>query len=280
MRLPFTKMHGLGNDFAVIDCVSQPRALSAQQIAQLADRHLGIGFDQLLQIEPAQGNSADFRYRIFNGDGSEVEHCGNGARCFAKYVRDKELTTNNPVRVETVNRLLSLALTPTGEVTVDMGAPDFAPQSLPFSATTRAKIYCAEIEIDGQTQTLEFCALSMGNPHAVLFVDDVEATDVGGIGAALGAHSDFPRGVNVGFAQVNSRSELTLRVFERGAGETLACGTGACAAVAAARQLGLVDDTVEASLRGGKLSITWHGDESSVLMTGSATTVYEGVVEI
>ena len=280
MRLPFTKMHGLGNDFAVIDCMSQPRALSAQQIAQLADRHLGIGFDQLLQIEPAQGNSADFRYRIFNGDGSEVEHCGNGARCFAKYVHDKELTTNNPVRVETVNRLLSLALTPSGEVTVDMGAPDFAPQSLPFTATTRADLYCAEIEIDGQAQTLEFSALSMGNPHAVLFVDDVEATDVGGIGAALGSHSDFPRGVNVGFAQVNSRSELTLRVFERGAGETLACGTGACAAVAAARQLGLVDDTVEASLRGGKLSITWHGDESSVLMTGSATTVYEGVVEI
>lgn len=277
--IPFTKMHGLGNDFIVIDCVSQPHGLSPEQIRQLSHRQLGIGFDQLLQIEPAQGADADFRYRIFNRDGTEVEHCGNGARCFAKYVHDKGLTSANPVRVETVNRLLSLTLTATGDVTVVMGQPDFAPSSLPFIGDFSAAGYTLTLA-DSNATSIHFGALSMGNPHAVVIVDDLESCDVHGLGAALGSHPDFPQGVNVGFLQVVDRGHVKLRVFERGSGETLACGTGACAAVVDGYQRGLLDPRVRVDVRGGELTIEWHGADTPVLMTGPAATVFEGTLAL
>lgn len=284
MRLPFTKMHGLGNDFIVVDCVSQPRSLSSEQIALYADRQLGIGFDQLLQIEPATRPDADFRYRIFNRDGSEVEHCGNGARCFAKYVHEKGLTKKNPINVETVNRLLSLKLSDTGEVTVNMGEPNFAPASLPFASDQVASEgfgrYSCEIVTSSKPQRIEFSALSMGNPHAVIVVSDLDAVDVAGLGQALGAHSSFPKGVNVGFMQIIEDQRIRLRVFERGSGETLACGTGACAAVVSGCRQGLLSSPVEVQVRGGRLSIEWQGDGTPVLMTGPATTVYEGTLEL
>ncbi|MEJ6652579.1 MAG: diaminopimelate epimerase [OM182 bacterium] len=286
MRLPFTKMHGLGNDFMVIDCVSQPHSLSTEQIALYADRQLGIGFDQLLQIEPATRPDADFRYRIFNRDGSEVEHCGNGARCFAKYVHDKGLTTHNPIKVETVNRLLSLQLSEDGEVTVDMGEPDFAPESLPFAAENASvdvdsgQLYRCEVVTASTTQEIEFSALSMGNPHAVIVVDDLDRADVVGLGAALGQHGCFPQGVNVGFMQVVAQQSIRLRVFERGSGETLACGTGACAAVVSGCKLGLLESPVEVNVRGGTLTIAWQGEGAPVLMTGPATTVYDGILDL
>ena len=284
MRLPFTKMHGLGNDFIVVDCVSQPRSLSSEQIALYADRQLGIGFDQLLQIEPATRPDADFRYRIFNRDGSEVEHCGNGARCFAKYVHEKGLTKKNPINVETVNRLLSLKLSDSGEVTVNMGEPDFAPASLPFASDQVASEgfgrYSCEIVTSSKPQRIEFSALSMGNPHAVIVVSDLDAVDVAGLGQALGAHSSFPKGVNVGFMQIIEDQRIRLRVFERGSGETLACGTGACAAVVSGCRQGLLSSHVEVQVCGGRLSIEWQGDGTPVLMTGPATIVYEGTLEL
>jgi diaminopimelate epimerase len=284
MRLPFTKMHGLGNDFIVVDCVSQQHSLSSEQIALYADRQLGIGFDQLLQIEPATRPDADFRYRIFNRDGSEVEHCGNGARCFAKYVHEKGLTKKNPINVETVNRLLSLKLSDSGEVTVNMGEPDFAPASLPFASDQVASEgfgrYSCEIVTSSKPQRIEFSALSMGNPHAVIVVSDLDAVDVAGLGQALGAHSSFPKGVNVGFMQIIEDQRIRLRVFERGSGETLACGTGACAAVVSGCRQGLLSSPVEVQVRGGRLSIEWQGDGTPVLMTGPATTVYEGTLEL
>jgi len=284
MRLPFTKMHGLGNDFIVVDCVSQQHSLSSEQIALYADRQLGIGFDQLLQIEPATRPDADFRYRIFNRDGSEVEHCGNGARCFAKYVHEKGLTKKNPINVETVNRLLSLKLSDSGEVTVNMGEPDFAPASLPFASDQVASEgfgrYSCEIVTSSKPQRIEFSALSMGNPHAVIVVSDLDAVDVAGLGQALGAHSSFPKGVNVGFMQIIEDQRIRLRVFERGSGETLACGTGACAAVISGCRQGLLSSPVEVQVRGGRLSIEWQGDGTPVLMTGPATTVYEGTLEL
>ena len=286
MRLPFTKMHGLGNDFMVIDCVSQPHRLSTEQIVLYAHRQLGIGFDQLLQIEPATHPDADFRYRIFNRDGSEVEHCGNGARCFAKYVYDKGLTTHNPIKVETVNRLLSLQLSEDGEVTVDMGEPDFAPESLPFEAENASvnvdsgQRYRCEVVTASTTQEIEFSALSMGNPHAVIVVEDLDKIDVVGLGAALGQHGCFPQGANVGFMQVAAQQSVRLRVFERGSGETLACGTGACAAVVSGCKLGLLESPVEVNVRGGTLTIAWQGDGAPVLMTGPATTVYDGILDL
>jgi diaminopimelate epimerase len=277
-------MHGLGNDFIVVDCVSQQHSLSSEQIALYADRQLGIGFDQLLQIEPATRPDADFRYRIFNRDGSEVEHCGNGARCFAKYVHEKGLTKKNPINVETVNRLLSLKLSDSGEVTVNMGEPDFAPASLPFASDQVASEgfgrYSCEIVTSSKPQRIEFSALSMGNPHAVIVVSDLDAVDVAGLGQALGAHSSFPKGVNVGFMQIIEDQRIRLRVFERGSGETLACGTGACAAVVSGCRQGLLSSPVEVQVRGGRLSIEWQGDGTPVLMTGPATTVYEGTLEL
>ncbi len=273
-------MHGLGNDFVVIDCVSQPLQPNAEQIAALADRHLGIGFDQLLLIEAGSSDQAEFRYRIFNADGSEVEHCGNGARCFAKYVHDKGLTQSNPVLVETVNRVLSLQLSENGLVSVNMGAPNFDPASLPLQRKEEAQSYKTTVTIAGQDLPIQFSAVSMGNPHAVIFVENCETAEVETIGPALGQHPDFPQGVNVGFLQIVTRNECRLRVYERGSGETLACGTGACAAVAAARSLDLVDSRVRVKLRGGELEIDYPGLGSELTMTGPAVTAYEGSVEL
>ena len=280
MDLPFTKMHGLGNDLVVVDLVSNHVDLTVEQIRLMGDRHLGIGFDQLLLIEPPSDPTVDFNYRIYNCDGAEVEHCGNGARCFATYVTEKGLTNRNPIRVKTVNRLLSLQILADGQVTVDMAQPQFAPANIPFVTAALAKTYRRNIEVNGQRQTVEFCALSMGNPHAVIIVEDLDNTAVTDIGKALGAHPDFPEGVNVGFMQILGRDTIKLRVFERGAGETLACGTGACAAVVAGCLLGHLDDTVKVNLRGGSLHITWQQGTAPVLMTGPTTIVYEGIIQL
>ena len=280
MNIPFTKMHGLGNDFMVLDLTSNKVELSAEKIRQLSDRHFGIGFDQLLQIKSASSTDVDFDYRIFNADGDEVEHCGNGARCFAKYVHDKGLSVKNPLRVKTVNRILVLHANEDGEVTVDMGVPEFEPASIPLQTENKARLYSKNIEIDGNSQAVKFAALSMGNPHAVICVEDLANTAVKDIGEAVGNHPDFPEGVNVGFMKIISRNEINLRVYERGAGETLACGTGACAAVVAGCLLELLDATVKVNLSGGQLSVQWLQENRSVLMTGPATTVYEGTIEI
>lgn len=280
MEFPFTKMHGLGNDFAVLDLVSHHIELSPDQIRQLGDRKFGIGFDQLLLIEPPSDPGVDFNYRIFNTDGAEVEHCGNGARCFATYVTEKGLTQRNPIRVKTVNRILTLQIETDGQVTVNMDKPELSPAAIPFRTETPAVTYRRDIVVRGESRSVEFCALSLGNPHAVITVEDLDKTAVKEIGAALGAHPDFPEGVNVGFLQVLDRTSIRLRVFERGAGETLACGTGACAAVVAGCLLGQLDDTVTVNLRGGQLRIHWAGEESPVMMTGPTATVYEGIFRL
>lgn len=273
-------MHGLGNDFVVIDGVSQSIELSAEQIKSLGDRRFGIGFDQLLLVEPSSDPEADFNYRIFNVDGSEVEHCGNGARCFARFVQEKGLSSRNPVRVRTINRVLTLETDAAGNVNVDMGNPEFALDEIPFRNNQQQEIYERQIEFAGGEQQLAFSALSMGNPHAVVVVEDLGKAAVKDIGEALGNHPDFPEGVNVGFMQVVNSREIRLRVFERGTGETLACGTGACAAVVAGKNRGLLDDEVSVRLAGGYLNIEWHGSGSAVLMSGPATTVFEGTVEL
>ena len=280
MQFPFTKMHGLGNDFVVLDLVSNTIELSAEQIRLLADRHLGIGFDQLLQILPPSDEKVDFDYRIFNADGDEVEHCGNGARCFAKFVTDKGLTDKNPITVKTVNRILSLHLNENGDVTVDMNRPVFDPDQIPFVTESAAMTYCGSLLVNGSEQEVEFSALSVGNPHAVIIVENIDSAAVKDIGIVLGSHPDFPEGCNVGFMQILDRSNIKLRVYERGAGETLACGTGACAAVVAGCLQGLLNDTVTVNLHGGQLTINWQGEDSPVLMTGPATTVYEGTIQL
>lgn len=279
MILPFTKMHGLGNDFMVLDLISHPVNLTATQIKKLADRHFGIGFDQLLLIEAPTQPDVDFNYRIFNCDGSEVEHCGNGARCFARFVLDKDLTTARTIRVKTSRGVIVLHVEDDGFVTVDMGQPDFNPKALPFTAT-EAESYQREIALHGHTQTLRFYAVSVGNPHAVILVDDVSRTAVSEIGAALGSHPDFPQGVNIGFMQIVDRRQIKLRVFERGAGETKACGTGACAAFACGVSAGLLDTEVLAHLNGGDLRLRWDSPSSSIVMRGPATSVFEGSIEL
>lgn len=287
MQIPFTKMHGLGNDFVVLDTISHPVTLTAEQIRVLGDRHFGVGFDQLLMIEAPTQPDVDFNYRIFNCDGSEVEHCGNGARCFVRFVLDKGLTARKEIRVKTMNGVITLSVQDDGLVTVDMGAPNFSPASLPFSAR-QSPIYERTISVDGRQQNVSFRVVSVGNPHAVLVVDDLNATDVKGIGTALGVHQDFPKGVNVGFMQIVDRNNFRLRVYERGAGETIACGTGACAAMAVGRAAGLLDSSACAHLIGGDLQLQWEGDEDSgveskahpIIMRGPATTVYEGTIRI
>ena len=280
MKLPFTKMHGLGNDFMVLDLTSNEIELSAEEIRRLSHRQFGIGFDQLLQIKSPSSLDVDFDYRIYNADGDEVEHCGNGARCFAKFVYDNGLSNKNPLAVKTLNRILFLNTNENGEVTVDMGSPDFEPANIPFQTDQEAQLYTLSIELAGISRDLEFVALSMGNPHAVISVEDLANTAVKDIGEAVGKHPDFPEGVNVGFMQILSHNEINLRVYERGAGETLACGTGACAAVAAGRLLEQLDDKVKVNLTGGQLTVSWQRSESPVLITGPATTVYEGTIEI
>lgn len=280
MQIPFTKMHGLGNDFIVLDLVSNFVTLTPEQIRSLSDRRFGIGFDQLLQVEPPNEAEIDFNYRIFNMNGEEVEHCGNGARCFARFVKDKGLSDKNPLVVKTLNRILTLELAENGEVTVDMDRPVFSPLSIPFNNVEQSSVYTRTLIINGVEQDIEFTALSMGNPHAVIIVENLDNTAVQDIGEALGKHTDFPEGVNVGFVQIESKNEIKLRVFERGAGETLACGTGACAAVAAGCLRGLLGDTVKVNLLGGQLTINWQQGDSPVLMTGPVKTVYEGTIEL
>lgn len=280
MDIHFTKMHGLGNDFVVLNNLHNEYQLSAEQIALLGDRHFGVGFDQLLLVEAATETGIDFSYRIFNIDGQEVEHCGNGARCFAKYVIDKGLFIGESLVVKTVNRVLTLKMGDDGAVTVDMEAPAFDASKIPFIAGSNSNLHTRQLTISGSPVEIEFCALSMGNPHAVIRVEDLSKTAVKEIGEALGSHPDFPEGCNVGFMQLCDRNTIDLRVYERGSGETLACGTGACAAVVAGCLQGLLDDTVRVKLHGGELSITWLGIDSPVLMTGPATTVFEGKIQI
>ena len=273
--MKFTKMHGLGNDFIVIDAVSQSINLTTEQISKLADRHFGIGCDQLLLVEKPTVAEAEFRYRIFNADGGEVEQCGNGARCFAIFVRQQGLTTNSKIAVETAGGLIELNVADE-QVTVNMGVPDFQPQSLPFLAEKPAESY--DLMVNGVEYAIG--AVSMGNPHAVMLVDDLDAVDIGTLGSAIESHERFPNRVNAGFMQVINRQEICLRVFERGAGETRACGTGACAAVAVGHKLGLLDETVTVHLRGGELTIQWPGEGQALLMTGPATTVFDGSINI
>ena len=280
MKIPFTKMHGLGNDFMVLDLTSNEIELSAEEIRRLSHRQFGIGFDQLLQIKSPSSLDVDFDYRIYNADGDEAEHCGNGARCLAKFVYDNGLSDKNPLAVKTLNRILFLDTNENGEVTVDMGSPDFEPANIPFQTDQDTHLYTLSIEVAGISRDLQFVALSMGNPHAVISVEDLANTAVKDIGEAVGKHPDFPEGVNVGFMQILSHNEINLRVYERGAGETLACGTGACAAVAAGRLLEQLDDKVKVNLSGGQLTVSWQRSESPVLITGPATTVYEGTIEI
>jgi len=275
MKLKFTKMQGLGNDFVVLDGINQSINLEQQQIRLLADRHFGIGCDQLLLVEKAVGQ-ADFRYRIFNADGSEVEQCGNGARCFVRYVHDHGLTQKNEIRIETLSGVISPKLEINGNVTVNMGKPIFEPEGIPFVAEKTALTYQLEI----QDNPVTISALSMGNPHAVRIVQDIENAPVETEGALIGAHPNFPKRVNVGYMQVIDHNHIKLRVFERGAGETLACGTGACAAVVAGINLDLLDNQVIVDTRGGELTISWQRGDEPVWMTGPAVTVFEGEIDL
>ncbi|MDC3032902.1 diaminopimelate epimerase [Litorivicinus sp.] len=275
MRIHFTKMHGLSNDFVVIDAVSQHVSLRSSQIQKLADRNTGIGFDQLLLIEPPSRPDADFDYRIFNSDGGEVEHCGNGARCFAKFVTDRELTTKPAITVNTSRGLIELALTETGLVRVNMGQPVLDPKILPYQGPPEPdQIHTVVLEISDGSRS--FGLISMGNPHAVTVVDSVDATAVADIGQAIQNLPQFPDSVNVGFMEIISPKEIRLRVLERGVGETLACGTGACAAMTYGRLLGQLDHEVTVATRGGNLQIEWQGEGYDLMMTGPAESVFEG----
>ena len=275
MKLKFTKMHGLGNDFVVIDGVNQSLFLSCEQLRLLADRHFGVGCDQILLIEPAEGD-ADFRYRIFNADGGEVEQCGNGARCFVRYVHDRGMTSKNEIRVETLGGLIIPRLETNGGVTVNMGAPKFEPQEIPFIAEKRALTYPLDID----NRQVEISAVSMGNPHAVQQVADVDHAPVLTEGALIERHPRFPQRVNAGYMQVMDRGHIRLRVYERGSGETLACGTGACAAVVTGIELGLLDSMVKVSFRGGDLVVRWGGGNEPVWMTGPAVAVFDGEIDL
>ena len=278
MRIEFTKMHGLGNDFMLVDSRGREFDWPAERIAQLADRRFGVGFDQLLVLETSRDSVADFHYRIFNPDGGEVEHCGNGVRCLARFIADKGLAKRNQIAVTTVNRTLELRLLDSGDVCVDMGQPDFEPAALPFRAERRQRRYERELQSIGAR--IGFAALSMGNPHAVIVVEDLANAAVKRIGKALGKHPDFPAGVNVGFMCVENRHRIGLRVYERGPGETLACGSGACAAAVSGIDAGLLDSPVTVALTGGELQIDWRGGLAPVLMSGPAQAVYEGSVEL
>ncbi|HEY8554166.1 MAG TPA: diaminopimelate epimerase [Burkholderiales bacterium] len=276
MRLAFTKMEGTGNDFVVIDAFRAPVTLTPEQIRRLADRHFGIGFDQLLMVEPPQAPDADFRYRIFNADGGEVEQCGNGARCFVRYVHEKKLTTKNEIVVDTLGGRIRPRLLPDGNVEVQMGVPRFEPADVPFVASARALVY--DLDVDGEH--VRVAVLSLGNPHAVQRVDDVDRAPVTTQGPRIEQHPRFPRRVNAGYMQVIDRTRIRLRVWERGAGETLGCGSGACAAVVAGRLQGWLDETVEVRLPGGVVSVRWAGEGEPVWLTGPARTVFEGTIEL
>jgi diaminopimelate epimerase len=274
--LKFTKMHGAGNDFVVLDGVRQQITLSPEQLRLLADRHFGVGCDQILIVEKTDNKDADFRYRIFNSDGGEVEQCGNGARCFMRFVHDQKLTAKREIVVETQGGLISPRLEQDGRVTVNMGAPIFDPSRIPFDGGTGAA--SEPLEVAGKI--LRISALSMGNPHAVQVVDDIEQVPVKELGPLIERHPRFPKRVNAGFMQVMDRHHIRLRVYERGAGETLSCGTGACAAAVAGIRRELVDSPVNVATRGGALTIVWDGDDKAVQMTGPAITVFAGEINI
>ncbi|MCZ6829623.1 MAG: diaminopimelate epimerase [Gammaproteobacteria bacterium] len=276
MLLKFTKMHGLGNDFVVLDLISQRFKLRARHVRKLADRRRGIGCDQVLVVEPPRNPDADFRYRIYNADGSEVEQCGNGARCFAKFVRDHKLTTRTRLVVETNTGILHLKTRRDRQVEVDMGAPELEPAAIPYAAAQRADQYILSV---ADTE-LVIAVVSMGNPHAVTVVTDTSTAPVAELGPLIEHHPDFPQQVNAGFMQIVSPRSIKLRVHERGVGETQACGSGACAAVVAGRQQGLLEERVQVDLPGGALQITWAGEGHPVIMTGPATTVFEGTVRL
>ena len=276
MRLRFTKMQGLGNDFVVIDALGQRVSLLPEQIRRLADRRFGIGCDQVLFVERPRSPGTDFHYRIFNADGSEVEQCGNGARCFARFVFDKGLTDKRVIPVGTAAGDMRLYLEEDGLVRVDMGVPGFEPECIPFEARARAESYT--LDVDGQT--LNLGVVSIGNPHAVLLVEDIQAAPVRELGPLVECHPRFPQRINVGFMQILEPAGIRLRVFERGAGETLACGSGACAAVAIGRSWGLLAERVRASLPGGDLGVEWPGESRPIWMKGPAVSVFEGEIEL
>jgi diaminopimelate epimerase len=276
MKLKFTKMQGVGNDFVVIDAIRQNVSLTPEQIRFLADRHFGVGCDQLLLVEKPSVADADFRYRIFNADGGEVEQCGNGARCFVRFVHDQQLTTKREIRVETARGIILPRLEDDGQVTVDMGAPRFIPSDIPFAAAEQALTYA--LNVDGTS--VDIGAVSMGNPHAVQLVDNVDAAPVAEQGPLIEHHARFPQRVNAGFMQLVDDHHIRLRVFERGSGETLACGTGACAAVVTGIRLNKLVSPVTVVMRGGELTIRWDGGSNPVLMTGPAVTVFEGEITL
>ncbi|HHY0482491.1 diaminopimelate epimerase [Vibrio parahaemolyticus] len=272
MHFHFSKMHGLGNDFMVVDCITQNVFFSQDLIRRLADRHTGVGFDQLLVVEAPYDPETDFHYRIFNADGSEVEQCGNGARCFARFVRLKGLTNKYSISVSTKKGKMILDVEDNGEVTVNMGVPEFEPNKIPFKAKQKEKTYIMR----AGDKTLFCGAVSMGNPHVVTVVDDVDTADVDTLGPLLESHERFPERVNAGFMQIVDRNNIRLRVYERGAGETQACGSGACGAVAVGILQGLLDESVKVSLPGGELHISWQGPGEPLFMTGPATHVFDG----
>ena len=276
MKLQFTKMQGAGNDFVVLDGVNQSIDLTPAQYQVLADRHFGVGCDQILLVQAPTLPDCDFRYRIFNADGGEVQQCGNGARCFVRFVHEQGLTPKREIRVETASGIIVPKLEDDGRVTVNMGPPRFDPARIPFIATALALTY----RLDVAGRELEISALSMGNPHAVWLVDDLDTAPVAELGPLIEHHPRFPQRVNVGFMQILGRDQIRLRVFERGSGETLACGTGACAAVVAGITRGLLDATVLVHTRGGDLSINWSGAGSDVFLTGPAVTVFQGEIEL
>src|SRR5688572_11853835 len=276
MRLKFTKMHGLGNDFVVLEALSRPLDLTQDQLARVADRHFGVGCDQILVVEPPRLPDTDFHYRIFNADGEEAEQCGNGARCFVRYVRDRGLTTRTEIRVGTLAGVIVPRLEEDGQVTVNMGVPAFEPARIPLDAPARTATY--PLDVGGRR--VEVSALSMGNPHAVQIVPDIERAPVLTEGPLIERHPRFPQRVNAGYMQIVSRRRILLRVWERGAGETLSCGTGACAAVVAGIARGLLDREVTVATRGGDLGISWAGEGTPVMMTGPAVVVFEGEMEI
>jgi diaminopimelate epimerase len=294
MRLKFTKMHGAGNDFVVLDGIAQRIELTRPELRRLADRHFGVGADQVLVVERPRRPGVDFGYRIFNADGGEVEQCGNGARCFVRFVRDKGLTTKREILVETRSGVITPRLEEDGQVRVDMGPPAFAPARIPFDATGLAPVrelpassplaagaHATDVwPLDVNGRTVHIVVVSMGNPHAVQVVPELEAAPVATQGPLIENHPRFPQRVNAGYMQVLDRSRIGLRVYERGTGETLACGTGACAAVVAGIRLGLLDSPVTVATRGGELTIRWNGADNPVYMTGPAETVFEGEIEI
>ena len=280
MNIHFTKMHGIGNDFVVINAIEQKISLSSEQISRIADRHFGVGCDQLLLVEEPAQAEADFRYRIFNADGGEVGQCGNGARCFAKFVFDNGLTSRRNIPVETASGLIFLQLEDDGQVAVNMGVPNFNPPDIPFIAqgTTEVDPEYYSLMVDDEKYAIG--VVSIGNPHAVLLVESVEDAAVEVLGPAVESHAQFPERVNVGFMEIVNRSHIRLRVYERGSAETLACGSGACAAIAVGIRNRLLDDTVEAELRGGTVSVQWSGEGQPIILTGPAETVFEGQIKL